>query len=78
MNDPKYESTAVSASWDKLLLVICIAVQPTLFLPHLVHKKEMEMDNRGLCFVICVVGNKIKWIKSFLGAMYMVSATPGA
>ena len=33
--DPKYESTAVGASWNKLLLVIWVAVQPTLLLPNL-------------------------------------------
>ena len=34
--DPKYESTAVGASRDKLLFVICVAIQTTLLLPHLV------------------------------------------
>ena len=34
--DPKYESTAVGASWNELFLVIWVAVQPTLLLPNLV------------------------------------------
>ena len=65
--DPKYESTAVGASRDKLLFVICVAIQTTLLLPHLVIcmvkvvmvemmvKVNMEMMVMGVMVMVVMV-----------------------
>ena len=71
--DPKYESTAVGASRDKLLFVICVAIQTTLLLPHLVIcmvkvvmvemmvKVNMEMGVMVMGVMVMVVMVKVAW-----------------